>query len=63
LSSEQLTIVKDLIARKAEIFAKKNEAPSKALNVSHSIEAGNSKPVHSAKYRSNLYRRTRKRNA
>jgi hypothetical protein len=52
LSSEQLTIVKNLIASKAEIFAKKNEAPSKALNVSHSIETGNSKPVHSAKYRS-----------
>jgi hypothetical protein len=52
LSQAQLTIVKDLIASKAEIFAKKNEAPSKALNVSHSIETGNSKPIHSAKYRS-----------
>jgi predicted aspartyl protease len=51
LSKEELEQVKDLIKSRAKIFAKKNEAPSKALNVSHSINTGNSKPVHSPKYR------------
>jgi len=51
LSEKEFAQVKDLIKSRAKIFAKKNEAPSKALNVSHSINTGNNKPVNSPKYR------------
>ena len=37
--------------RKAEVFARKNEAPSKAINIKHNIDTGNHPPINVPKYR------------
>ena len=51
LTTEQLQIVRDLLESKAKVFASKNAAPGKALNVSHTIDTGTNAPVHQPKYR------------
>ena len=51
LTKAQLKEVEMLLERKAQVFALKNCAPSKAINVTHSINTGNSPPIHVPKYR------------
>ena len=58
LTTEQLRIVKELLEQKGKVFASKNEAPGKALNVTHHIDTGNSAPVHQPKYRTSHQDRT-----
>ena len=40
-----------LLERKAQVFAKKNEAPSHASNITHSIDTENHPPINCAPYR------------
>ena len=51
LTTEQLNQVKELLKYKAKAFAAKDSAPSKANNVSHTIDTGTNKPIHVPKYR------------
>ena len=51
LTAEQLKQVKELLERKAQVFAKKNEAPSHASNITHSIDTENHPPINCAPYR------------
>ena len=51
LTPEQLVQVKALLKSKAQAFAAKDAAPSKANNVTHTIDTGNHKPIHVPKYR------------
>ena len=50
LTKEQLKLVKALLKRKAEV-ERKNEAPSKAINIKHNIDTGNHPPINVPKYR------------
>ena len=51
LTSEQLQLVRNLLENKSKVFASKDEAPGKDLNVDHKIDTGDSPPVHQPKYR------------
>ena len=51
LTKEQLKQVKELLKRKSDVFARKNEPPSQAINVSHNIDTGNHPPINVPKYR------------
>jgi hypothetical protein len=51
LTKDQLKQVRNLLKKKSQVFAKKNEPPSKAINVSHSIDTGNHPPINVPKYR------------
>jgi hypothetical protein len=46
LTLEQLVQVKALLKPKAQAFATKDAAPSKANNVTHTIDTGNHKLIH-----------------
>ena len=43
--------MKELIKRKSRVFANKEDAPSRATNITHSIDTGNHRPIHVPKYR------------
>ena len=46
LTKEQLKkVIIRLLERKAAVFARKNEAPSQAINVKHNIDTGNHPPI------------------
>ena len=51
LTSDQIQQVRDLLKSKAQAFAKKNEPPTQAINISHNIDTGSNKPINSPKYR------------
>jgi hypothetical protein len=51
LTKEQIEKVKALLKEKAQVFSKKNEIPSQASNITHSIDTENHPPINCAKYR------------
>ena len=50
LTKGQIKEVKELLKRKAKVFAAKDSAPSKANNISHSIDTGDHPPINVPKY-------------
>jgi hypothetical protein len=51
LTKEQIEKVKALLKEKAQVFSKKNEIPSQASNITHSIDTENHPLINCAKYR------------
>jgi hypothetical protein len=50
LTVDQIEKVKELLRRKIQAFAKKDQAPNKATNLTHKIDTGAAKPIHQPKY-------------
>ena len=51
LTADQLVKLKELMKRKSRVFANKEDATSRATNITHSIDTGNHRPIHVPKYR------------
>ena len=51
LTKDQLNQVHALLARKAQVFAKRHEIPSQASNVTHGIDTQDHTPINCTKYR------------
>jgi hypothetical protein len=51
LTKEQVEKVKELLKAKAQVFSKKNELPSQASNITHSIDTEDHPQINCTNYR------------